>query len=64
MGGGMDGYGGMGSMGDRGGAGVNPQNLTEERYLDIWREYSRANNRPFDPDLVRGWYRQYMGSGR
>eukprot|EP00884_Botryococcus_braunii_P020915 jgi/Botrbrau1/7507/Bobra.0095s0043.1 len=62
--GGLDGgHGGMGRMGG-GSGGINPQNLTEEKYLDIWREYSKTNNQPFDPDVVRGWYRQYMGSSR
>jgi hypothetical protein len=71
MGGGMPngmmgnaGFGGMGPLGGGGGGGGGDgqAQISEEAYVSIWRNYSSMTGAPFDAQVVKGWYRQYLRS--
>lgn len=47
---------GMGNM-MKGQSGVN--NMSEDEYVRVWENYSKASGQPFDAQTVRGWYRQH-----
>ena len=61
MGGMMGGGGGMKGPGAAGPGAGGVGNMSEDQYVKVWEDYSKAMGRPFDSQTVRGWYRQYKG---
>lgn len=62
MGGGMGGSGGPAGFS---GGGAGGPSISEEEYVRVWENYSKAAGTPFDADTVRMWYKQYqMSLGR
>ena len=42
-----------------GGASGGVGNMSEEEYVRVWETYSKSMGTSFDPNTVRGWYRQH-----